>query len=208
MSSVRGINVSSVQASPSPFPSPSPSSHFLNMTNNALTVYLRNSGLHHNMTTEEITIALGDPSPPAFNNVTSDQIILICALIVCCSLGVLIAHILEKKGIIHNIKLKLLTLKPIIWLKSKYVEINKNEVLPMYRPKKAKESPFVTSMPMPQLLPQCPRLEGAEKGENLMFKLSVPYRRFHSSENLPEESEHRITITTTVEQTPKQPSKV
>jgi hypothetical protein len=82
--------------------------------------------------------------------------------------------------------------------------MNKNEVLPMYYPKKAKQSPFVSAMPMPQILPQCPRLEGAEKGQNnLQVRFSIPYRRFQSSENLPAEAEHRITITTTVEQTPQ-----
>jgi hypothetical protein len=56
-------------------------------------------------------------------------------------------------------------------------------------------------MPLPQILPHCPNLDGAELGKNnIMLRVSVPYRRFQSSDNLPAETEHRITITTTVEQ--------
>ena len=195
--SVRGLNTPTIQASPSPVQS------LFNMTSNALTIYLRSSANHHNLTTDDMNLL--DPSIPIIPKLNNDTIIIICAFIICCSLGVFLAQTLEKYGIIQ--KLKLLTLKPINWIKNKYQEINRKEVLPMYRPKKAKQSPFVTAMPMPQILPQCPRLEGAEKGQNnLQVRFSIPYRRFQSSDNLPAE-EHRITITTTVEKT-SQPSKV
>lgn len=190
---VRGTNTSTT--------SPTPSAT-LNITNNALTIYLRNSALHPNMTAEELNIAFGDPSIPTIPKLNNDTIILICSLIILCSLGAFIAHTLEKKGIIQKLKLKLLTLSPAVWIKNRYVEMNRNEVLPMYRPKKAKQSPFVGAMPTPQNLPQCPRLEGVEKGQNnLQVRFSIPYRRFQSSENLPAE-EHCITITTTVEKNP------
>ena len=196
MSSIRGHNITTIHPTPSP-------STLRNLTNNALTIYLRNTSYHSNMSEEERNLALGDPSVPIVPKLSNDGIIAICAFIVCCSLGVLIARTLEQKGIIQKLKLKLLTLSPVVWIKNKYIEMNKNEVLPMYHPKKAKQSPFVSAMPMPQILPQCPRLEGAEKGQNnLQVRFSIPYRRFNSSENLPSETEHRITITTTVEQKP------
>lgn len=179
MPPIRGLN--NATASPS-----------TNITNNVLTMYLRNSPNYHNITAYEHT--LGDPTVQIPFEFSSSQIVAVCAFIIVCSLGVLIAQTLERKGITH--KLKLYTLKYIAQLK----ELNKQEVLPVYHPKKAKESPFVSSMPAPQTLSQglaqCPRLEGVE---NLMFKLSVPYRRFQSSENLPNDAEHRITITTFVE---------
>jgi hypothetical protein len=204
MSSVRGLNTSTIQATPSPSPS-----SVLNMTNNALIVYLRNSPQRHNMTAEEINIALGgDPSPSSLQQLRNDQIIAVCGFIIICSLGWLLGYIFEKSGVYNKLKHKIHIPSSINWIRNKYVEMTKEHVLPVYRPKKAKESPFVSSMPMPQILPQCPNLEGAEKGQNLMFKLSVPYRRFQSSENLPAETEHRITITTTVEQTKSQSPKI
>lgn len=204
MSSIRGLNTSTIQATPSP----SPSSSVLNMTSNALTVYLRNSPSRHNMTAEEINIALGDPSPPSLQQLNNDQIMAVCGFIIICSLGCLLGYIFEKYGVYNKLQHKIHIPTSINWIRNKYVEMTKEHVLPVYRPKKAKESPFVSSMPMPQILPQCPNLEGAEKGQNLMFKLSVPYRRFQSSENLPAETEHRITITTTVEQSKTQPPKI
>jgi hypothetical protein len=161
------------------------------------------------MTAEEINIALGgDPSPPSLQKLTNDQIIAVCGFIIICSLGCLLGYIFEKSGIHNKLKHKIHISSPINWIKNMYGGMTREHVLPVYRPKKAKESPFVSSMPMPQILPKCPNLEGAEKGQNLMFKLSVPYRRFQSSENLPAETEHRITITTTVEQSKTQPPKI
>jgi hypothetical protein len=168
----------------------SPSAAILNMTNNTITRYIHNTVYNPNMTAEELNIAMGDPMD--LKSLTRNQIIGICGFIIACSLGILIVYTLEKKGITQKLNLANL----IDWMKTKYLQ-NKDNILPMYRPKKAKQSPFVSAMPMPQILPKCPQLEGAEKGNNVMFKLSVPYRRFQSSENLPEETEHRITITTT-----------
>jgi hypothetical protein len=202
MSSIRGLNTS-VQATPSPSPL------ILNMTNNALTAYLRSNAYHPNMTAEQLNILLGDPSSPVPINLTLKEIYNIISFVlafILVSYGIYsIVNYLNKKGINNNY---LFTLSSINWIKNKYNEYTTKQVLPLYRPKKAKESPFVNSMPMPQILPQCPRLEGAEKGQNLMFKLSVPYRRFQSSENLPAETEHRITITTTVEQSNSLPPKI
>lgn len=72
------------------------------------------------------------------------------------------------------------------------------QVLPRYHPIKAKDSPFMTAE-IPKLLPTCPRLDGAEKGQNILFKLSVPYRRHPSLTSLATDDDHHITITTVVE---------
>ena len=171
-----------------------PSTAILNITNNAITRYIRNTAYNPNVTVDhhlgELNMAIEDLMDMVL--LTRNQIIGICGFIIACSLGILIVYILEKKGITQKLNLP----NPIDWIKNKYVQ-NTNNILPMYRPRKAKQSPFISSMPMPQILPICPQLEGVEKGNNVKFKLSVPYRRFQSSENLPEETEHRITITTT-----------
>jgi hypothetical protein len=198
MSSIRGLNNSTIQATPSP------STSVLNMTSSALNAYLRSNTYQPNMTTEQLNILLGDPSSPILENLTQKEIYNIISFMLVfmlvCSLGYYIVHYLDKKDI--TLKNYLPTLTPITnWIKNKYVTNNNTQVLPLYRPKKAKESPFVGSMPTPPILPHCPNLEGAERGQNnIMFRVSVPYRRFQSSDNLPAESEHRITITTTVAQ--------
>lgn len=152
---------------------------------------------------------LGDPNPSEVRSFTSQEVYNILTFVaVFSAIGFaffMIVTMFYEHKITQFQKQKMLIHTPINWIKNKYAEYTRKEVLPVYRPKKAKESPFVGSMPMPQILPQCPRLEGAEKGQNLMFKLSVPYRRFPSSENLPADAEHRITITTTVEQTNQAP---
>jgi hypothetical protein len=66
----------------------------------------------------------------------------------------------------------------------------------MYHSVKAKQSPFIGAHITPQILPNYHSLEGSE---NLQVKLSIPYRRFQSSDNLEGNDEHRITITTCVE---------
>jgi hypothetical protein len=202
MSSIRGLNTS-IQASPSPSPT------ILNMTSNSLIVYLRNNAYHPNITADNLNTLLSEPNSPILDKLTQKEIYniisFVLAFVLVSYVGYFIVNYLNKKGINSDY---LLTLSIINWINSKYREYNKTEVLPLYRPKKAKESPFVSSMPMPQILPQCPNLEGAERGQNLMFKLSVPYRRYQSSENLPAETEHRITITTTVEQSKLQLPKI
>jgi hypothetical protein len=195
MSSIRGLNTS-IQVSPSPSPI------ILNMTNNSLVVYLRSTAYHPNITADNLSTLLTEPTSSIFDNLTQKEIYNIVSFVLAFMLvsyvGYSLVNYLNKKGINSD---HILTLSTITWIKNKYLQNNKTEVLPLYRPKKAKESPFVTPMPMPQILPQCPNLEGAERGQNnIMFRVSVPYRRFQSSDNLPAETEHRITITTTVEQ--------
>lgn len=93
------------------------------------------------------------------------------------------------------------TINPISWAVRKWQNYKESKIqLPRYHIKKAKESPCITAQ-IPKVLPNCARLDGAEKGQNIMLRLSVPYRRIKSSESLESDDEHRITITTLVEKT-------
>ena len=184
MTSIRGLNTSLIQAPPSN----------TTYTNNTLSAHFWSLRFNRNLTTAQLNMAFGD-STPILEDFTPYHLLGLFVFIALCSAGVFIAYLLEQKG------LTIPTLTPITWIKNKYTNYNKTEVLPLYRSKKAKESPYITPLPMPQILPHCPNLEGAERGQNnIMFRVSVPYRRFQSSDNLPAETEHRITITTTVEQ--------
>jgi hypothetical protein len=111
-------------------------------------------------------------------------------------------------GIVNYIQLNVVKEKLQIpnlmkWVKNMYQEYTIKEVLPIYN-KKAKQSPFIGGQPCPLTLPACPRLDNTEKGQNLKFQFSIPYRRFQSSENLNTNEEHRITITTVVQKLSEQ----
>jgi hypothetical protein len=183
MTSIRGLNTSLIQVSSN-----------LTYTNNTLKSNFWNLRFNQNLTGSHLNVAFGDSSTPILESFTTYHLLSLFAFITLSSLAIFIVYLIQQK--------EMLTPNQITtWIKNKYINYNKTEVLPLYRPKKAKESPFVSSMPMPQILPKCPNLEGAERGQNnIMFRVSVPYRRFQSSDNLPAEAEHRITITTTVEQ--------
>jgi hypothetical protein len=190
---VRGLN-NTIQVNSSIYKSLS------NRTTNALVIYLNNTN-YHNMTSEEINMALGDPTANYLPELTTNQLINIASFVIP---FILIGIIAIQVGtyLHHKIKKdKMTILTPINWIKNKYYSYNNKELLPTVRPKKAKESPFISALPTPPVLPLCPRLEGAEKGQNnLQVRFSIPYRRFQSTDNLPAE-EHRITITTIVDST-------
>ena len=176
-----------------------------NKTNTALVIYLNNTN-YLNMSSDEINMALGDPTANYLPELSTKEIINIASFIIPIILlsivGFQVVTYLHQK--IQKDKISILT--PINWIKNKYDLYNKRELLPLVRSKKAKESPFISSLPTPPILPLCPRLEGAEKGQNnLQVRFSIPYRRFQSTDNLPAE-EHRITITTIVDST--KPAKI
>lgn len=103
-------------------------------------------------------------------------------------------------------KEKLHILSPFMWIKNKYNEwAKKGDILPVFRPKKAKESPFVGPIQTPPLLPSCPRLDGAEKGQNIMFRFRGPNNAKIDSEATTGDNETRITIVTIVENGGKPP---
>lgn len=157
------------------------------------------------MTAEELNMTLGDPTVNLLPDIDPT---LLFNIIVILSGSAIIAYILSRlvtQFITEMTKDKINIPNPLQWFKNKYSQYKNEQVLPLYRPKKAKESPFVGPMP-PVVLPSCPILDGAEKGQNLKVRFSIPYRRFPSSENLVTSDEHRITITTVVESTPKDPN--
>lgn len=182
-----------------------------NSTSNINTYFhsaLRYSFSPKNATSEEINMALGDPNvnfipdidPKILFNLTSVIVLLGISILIGIRLGKIVEQLLTNK-----MKGDPIALSPITWIKSKYYQYTNAQVLPLYRPRKAKESPFVGPVP-PPILPTCPRLDGAEKGQNLQVRFSIPYRRFPSSDDLTSNDEHRITITTVVESAKKDPN--
>jgi len=192
MTSIRGTN-STVQASPI--------SKILNTTLNAIAV-INNSSYNSNMTTDELTISLGDPSVNYTPEISIIELKNYATYIIPCILIVILIV-----GIINHIQIEIIKNKLHIpslinWAKNMYGDYTAKEILPRYR-KKAKESPFIGSQPTPLVLPACSRLDNVEKGHNLNFQFSIPYRRFQSTDNLLANEEHRITITTVVQKSPK-----
>ena len=73
--------------------------------------------------------------------------------------------------------------KPLIpnpkqWFKNKYTMHISPQILPTHNIK-AKESPMVGPDPVSPALPTCPKLDGAEKGKNIMFRVRAPTAWFH-----------------------------
>jgi hypothetical protein len=75
---------------------------------------------------------------------------------------------------LRHAKEKLHIPNPSKWLKNKYKLYLAKQVLPTLRPKE-KESPVVGPDPVSPILPKCPKLDGAEKGKNIMFRVRAPY---------------------------------
>jgi hypothetical protein len=172
MTTIRGYTF---QASPSLSSNP----------NNTITLYLRSSSNEENSMTDKFNILLGDSSAPIPQNIELHQFNIFFIIIIC----------LACIFILYNIKDIILTFSPQDSIKNNY------KIIPFHNLKKAKESPFILPMQTPHILPDCPRLESAERGQNMMVKFSIPYRRFQSSNNLQETNdEDRITITTLVGQ--------
>lgn len=72
--------------------------------------------------------------------------------------------------------------------------------LPFTMPKniKAKESPYIAPE-IPKILPKCPTLDGAEKGQNVMVRFRMPYNTKKINEPFTVNLEHRITINTNMD---------
>ena len=178
--------------------SPSPSiqaSHqmILNKTKAVITTILSNSIPNHNGTINEINIALTDPNPNPIqlDYITSINTYYVILVIIAFALIGYIGFVIVISPYKDN------------WIINKYKQFIKTETLPTSRPKKAKESPFVGPAETPSILPFCPRLDGSEKGQNIMF-------RFRGSTNTRFESSHidnetRITIISVMENSTKPP---
>ncbi len=182
MSSVRGLN--SFQASIVP------------MINNTIHKLLRFSNIPRNITTEELNMAFGDLNtapdftPEQWRTIFSS----VCVFVLVATIGY---KMVEHYGLLCQ-KDKMSISRPIYWIASKYNEMARKEVLPIYRPAKAKESPYIGPEPTSPTLPTCARLDGAERGQNIMFRLRQPLMRpIEPSDNTTTET--RITIVTVVE---------
>jgi len=131
-----------------------------------------------------------DFTPEQWRNIFS----FICVFVLVATIGY---KMVEHLGLLCQ-KEKMSISRPIYWIANKYNEIAKKEVLPIYRPAKAKESPYIGPEPTSPTLPTCPRLDGAERGQNIMFRLRQPLMRpIEPSDNTTTET--RITIVTVVE---------
>jgi hypothetical protein len=176
----------------------------LNKTMTTVGNALRNSLPNHNTTVEGLNMALGDPNSSQIPDIKSDQLYAIVSFIIVASIIGGIVFILGDKAItvlaLKVNKNKLQIPSPMGWIKKLYNEYSTKQILPTVRLKKAKESPFVSSMPTPPMLPTCPRLEGAEKGQNIMFRFRGPANaRIESSNTSLNDNETRITIVAVVE---------
>jgi hypothetical protein len=176
-----------------------------NITNTITTFVskaLRNALPSHNASTKEL-IVLADPMPLnlEFNSEDIDLVGFLfwtaVAFTIVTILGIFFYHIISTY--VYKEKQSLFNI--FNWIRHQYKEYKlSRQTLPTVRPKKAKESPFVAPLPPPPVLPSCPRLDGAEKGQNIMFRVSLPYRRIQQQQDtLSTDDEHRITITTVVE---------
>jgi len=185
-------------------PTPSLSEMVLNKTVALVTSALR---IHHsNHITEELTMAMGDPTPSQVDNIKTFDVFPIVSFICIGAIGYFILAVVYNK---HNINEVINTAKPTTWISNKYNEIVSKDVLPVTRPKKAKESPFISTLPTPLILPTCPRLDGAEKGQNIMFRFRGPQRaRIESSEMTNDDNETRITIIAVLGKPPLPPSHI
>lgn len=182
MSSVRGLN--SLQASIAP------------IINNTIHKLLRFSNTPRNITAEQLNMAFGDLNtgpdftPEQWRTIFS----FVCVFVLVATIGY---KMVEHYGLLCH-KDKMSISRPIYWIANKYNEIARKEVLPIYRPAKAKESPYIGPEPTSPTLPTCPRLDGAERGQNIMFRLRQPLMRpIEPSDNTTTET--RITIVTVVE---------
>lgn len=164
---------------------------------------LRISIRPRNITAEGLNMALGDLNAGPIPDYTFTEGLNILSFIaVFCLAGLIGWKIIEHIGLQWN-KDKMSIRTPINWLTTKYRELTRKEVLPMTRPTKAKESPFVGPEPMPPTLPTCPRLEGAERGQNIMFRVrSTPGFIRPQEEPQNTTTETRITIVTVVGKPP------
>ena len=151
----------------------------------------------YNVTTEELNMLVGDPNQTLidFNSIDIKEGLktLSFGIFIGAIAFIILTAIINEMTIVVFKNGKYQIPNPITELKKYYKE--KHIQLPLYRSKKAKESPFIRAE-IPPILPDCPRLDRAEKGQNIF---SVPYRRLTSRDRIMSDEEIKITITATVE---------
>ena len=90
----------------------------------------------------------------------------------------------------HNTNVLIYIIASLIFMVCVYYMYTIYKTTNKTRHKKAKESPYISYKTAP--LPQCPSLDGAEKGQNLILKYRIPKQTFIVKEN---NQETNITIT-------------
>ena len=75
-------------------------------------------------------------------------------------------------------------------IKDEIIIPNLSKLINSNYPKKAKESPFISYKPSP--LPDCPILDGVEKGQNLVVKYRIP--RQHVEKDIIQETNITIMV--------------
>lgn len=185
--------MSALRASPSPSLQVAPYIQVVvNKTKMGITTLLRNSVSTHNSTINELNMAMGDPNPTSVDAFTSMSTYDIMTVITVFAVLMFIGYIgfcVAAQMPCNN-----------EWIQNKYNSFVKKEILPVTRPKKAKESPFVGPINTPSVLPYCPRLDGSEKGQNIMFRFRGPTNtRFESTNTSHTDNETRITIVAVLE---------
>ena len=216
----------SPSSSPSPFPSPSlpsslplslplslpfslPSSrhsspdiqYVFNKTVTTITTALTNLRTSRNVSSKQLTLFIGNQNLKPFvtnppNNLT---IVSIISVIVAIGLIGFILFTITEKLYLKFKKEKIHIHSPINWIMNMYKGYTKKEIIPIISPKKAKESPFIGSIPTPDILPNCAKLDEVEKGQNIMFRFRGPISaRFESKNALYDNNNTQITIVTIV----------
>jgi hypothetical protein len=101
-------------------------------------------------------------------------------------------------GIIKYIQIGIIKnkLKIPMWIKNLY---NSKEDLPIYNNNKVKQSPFI-GPEQPQIIPPYIRLQNSKKQKNLRFQFNIPYQPFQTTKSKIHNEEHRITITTVLQE--------
>ena len=133
-------------------------------------------------------------NPP--NNLT---IVSIISIIVAIGIIGFILFTITEKLYLKFKKEKIHIHSPINWIMNMYKGYIKKEIIPIISPKKAKESPFIGSIPTPDILPNCDKLDEVEKGQNIMFRFRGPISaRFESKNALYDNNNTQITIVTIV----------
>ena len=155
----------------------------LNKTLTTITPAIRNLRSPYNTTSKELTLFMGNQNIKPLITKNSYNLTIIAIIGIIGIIGLILFIISEK--IYMNYK------------KDKIYKGNtKKEILPIISSKK--ESLFIGLKSIPDVLPNCARLDSAEKGQNIMFRFRGPVSaQFESKRTLQDDNNNtQITIVT------------
>ena len=180
-------------------PSSSNITYVFNKSVTTVTSVLTNLRAPHNVTSKQLTLFMGNQNLKPFVTTNNVSILSIMSVIVAIGLiGFVLFTITEQMDLKFK-KEKIDIHSPINWIMNMYKGYTKKEIIPITSPKKAKESPFIAPIPTPSVLPNCDKLDGVEKGQNIMFRFRGPISaRFESTNALYEDDKTHFTIVTIV----------